>query len=306
MRIFWLCGALTGGAVGCAPERVADDPVTQAGIAAARRPPATGPLAVTPGVGPQTSRFTVIRARLTSGAGVEGSIRALRTAVADDVGSERLDTWGLTEAPTAVEDGRTCLVIGDAFYSGWRTRPLQRLRAATHPTHCVDADPLAELVERFADEITVIAQGRRVDFRLHARDRLPPDPIPLTWPEGTDRQRLGAPRALYLQSHARPRAFAGHLTRDAAGRLESGRLDARFAVRKDGRDAELAVEIRVWRGGFTGRLVAPSDAGVETPRERIVPRIEAVLGTLPADSTPLPGPGDAPPLKLPEDPDATP
>lgn len=302
IRIIWGAMAL----LACAPERAADDPVTRAGIEAALSPPARQPLDLRPELPRGTQRVTVVRARLLHGDAEVASIRELRTAVVDADGNTRLDVWTLADGAAVVEDGRTCLIVDGAFYSGWRTRPPQRLRPQTRPERCITADPLAEMAARFAGELAVVPSDSRVAFRLRARDRLAPNPIPLTWPEGRDRQVLGAPRGLYLVEHARPRRFEGHLQTDAAGHLLGGALDARFAVRKDGRDAVLHLTIRGWSRPFAGRLEAPAVHTVETPRERIVPRIEAVLGTLPADPTPLPGPGDAPPLKLPGEPHGSP
>jgi hypothetical protein len=92
--------------------------------------------------------------------------------------------------------------------------------------------------------------------------------------------------------------FEGRWRVDDDQRLIDGRLDARFALRKDGQQAQLHLQVRVWHTPFTERLRAPADFETERPRPRVVPNIKAVLGSLPATPGTLPGPGDAPPLRL--------
>lgn len=301
MKIPIIWGCVAG--LGCTPDRAAEDPVTRAGIEAALTPPARGALETLPGLPRGTQRLTVVSARVTVDGAPVSTLRDLHTAVVDAAGAERLDVWSLAATPVLVEDGRSCVRVGDEIFSGWRTRPPQRLRPQTRPARCLEADPLAELVTRFAPELATAAGPA---FRLRDRERPPPDPIPLTWPTETDAPPLHPPRALLLVGHARPIRFAGRLEISPEGHLLGGRLDARFAIRKDGRDAQLDLAIRAWSRPFADRLEAPPEHTIEVARDRIVPRIEAVLGTLPADPTPLPGPGDAPPLKLPGEPHVRP
>lgn len=285
---------------GCAPDRVADDPITQAALAALQTPPARGALDFAPGLGKGTQQLTVVRAEVSSAQGLHSDLRDLQTAVVDAQGNARLDTWGVTRAPTLVEDGRACVQIDGRIYSQWRTRRPELLRPATAPPGCLNAaHPLADLLTRFKAELATTIKGDRIDFSLRDVPRTAADAIPLTWPDGPPRPPLHAPRALHLVSHARPVVFIGHVIRDADGRVRAGHLEARFALRKDGRDATLRLSIDTRSVAYAGRLEAPADAIIETPRPRVVPNVEAALGPRPAATGTLPGPGDAPPLRLP-------
>ncbi|MGK0357887.1 MAG: hypothetical protein ACI9U2_000170 [Bradymonadia bacterium] len=284
--------------IGCAPDRAADDPITQAGLAALQAPPARGVLDFASGLARGLQQMTVIRAEVSSAQGLHSDLRDLQTAVMDAQGNARLDTWGITRAPAPVEDGRSCVEIDGRIYTQWRTRKPELLRRETAPGTCVGTPALAEMLGRFAAELDTTIDGDRVEFRLRDRARPGPDAIALTWPDGPQRPRLHAPRLLHLVSHARPTVFIGHATRDAEGRLRAGHLEARFDLRKGGQDATMRLSIDTRSAPFAGRIEAPLDPAIETPRPRALANIEAVLGPRPATIGTLPGPGDAPPLRL--------
>lgn len=286
---------------GCGPDRAAEDPITQAGLRRALTPPPRAVTDLPPGLPSRTRQLTAIRATVQQDDRVLASLRDLQVRTTDDRGGEHLSVSTLTEGEHVIESGQRCWLVDGAKYVGWRTRRPQKLRAVTTDGPCLGDHPLAELLRRFADKVQVSRTADGLEFTLRDRERPPPDSIPLSWPTRADGTplppSLAEPRDLYLVGHARPVRFDGRV-RIADGRLLTGWLNARFALRKDGQTAALYLTIRVWQTPYAGRLRPPADFETERARPRVVPNIKAVLGSVPATPGSLPGPGDAPPLRL--------
>jgi len=211
----------------------------------------------------------------------------------------------------AGEDGRSCVRADGRFYTARRHGPATEvpIRAAEDEA-CLDSalEPFLGLLRRLLPALQISPTGKvralgreaiKVVFLRRADHAPEPKAIPEAW-SGPDSKAVWGPRAPLIEGHAVTQEATGDLVLDAeTGVVLSGRLHARFALRKSNRPAVLEVRIGLSAEALVGEIEAPEGARLFAARPRIFVDREALLGKLDRPvEVPLPKPGDAPRLKL--------
>lgn len=240
--------------------------------------------------------------------------RAVRLTAAGDFAVEVTLDARSDDLPPRV-DGRRCRRAGARFYVGGHHGPMtQALADADEDLRCLDdaLEPVRSLIELAGpgvkptvERVATVLDREALVVQLTAPPRPDaPTEVPRAWTEtGAERPESTAifgPRRALLVEHGVLRHWAGTLTLDAAtGQPLEGQIDARFAVRKGDRDAELSVSLTVSIKANADPITAPESARVQRERQRIFADREALLGPVEgASPVTLPAPGDAPRLRL--------
>jgi hypothetical protein len=211
------------------------------------------------------------------------------------------------------EDGRGCRwVEGRFFTSRLHGLPTEvPVRAAEQQT-CLDSaiEPVVGMMQIALSGLDVSPTGRirvagrdavKVVFLQRSDSEAAAKAIPEAW-RTPDSKAIWGPRGPLLKTYAAPEQATGDLSLDAeTGVVLSGRLQAKFALRKSDRSATLEVRMGLSVERFTGTITAPEESRRFEARQRVFADREALRGKIekPVDrSAALPKPGDAPPLRL--------
>lgn len=213
------------------------------------------------------------------------------------------------------EDGRGCRWVGGRFYTARRHGPFTELpiRSAENDA-CLDSsvEPLVGLMRVVLERLEVSPTGPvrvlgrdalKVVFLQRSDERPAARSIPEAW-RTQDSAAIWGPRDALVKTYAVPEQVTGDLVLDTVtGVVLTGRLQANFALRKSNRPATLDVRIGLSAAALQGAIEVPEDARPYTARPRVFVDREKLLG-VPAkpkgdqEEAALPGPGDAPPLRL--------
>ncbi|MEZ4431899.1 MAG: hypothetical protein R3F65_05755 [bacterium] len=221
---------------------------------------------------------------------------------------------GQSEDLPAREDGRRCAVVGGDFYTAGLHGPSTRVEPIADEHHrCLEGltEPLATLARLYADGLRVEVVG--VD-RVLGRDVLVvrvehlaspgvATALPSTYgADGLDEHNSPAifgPRPPLAVAYTHVERLGGTLALDReTGQPLAAKLGGRFSLRKHGRAGVLVVELTLEAAPLDGEIAAPAEARIYGPRQRIFDEQRRLLGARTAAAVALPGPGDAPPLRL--------
>lgn len=212
------------------------------------------------------------------------------------------------------EDGRRCAWVGGRFYGGERYGPMTALEPIADEHHrCLAGatEPVVTLVRLFAERLRVddvalgAVAGRDVlTVRLAAGGEpgLPPA-VPRTYAaDGLDEGNSPAifgPRAPLVVDYTAIEQLGGTVTLDVlTGQPLGAALTGRLSLRKEGRGALMTIELGLDARVFDGEVEAPGEVVAYGPRQRIFDDRRRLLGAVEAEAVTLPGPGDAPPLRV--------
>ncbi len=211
------------------------------------------------------------------------------------------------------KDGRGCRWVEGRFFTSRRYGlPTEvPVRAAEQQT-CLDSaiEPLVGMMQIALSRLDVSPTGRvqvagrdavKVVFLQRSDAPRGAKAIPEAW-RTPDSKAVWGPRGPLLKTYASPEQATGDLSLDAAtGIVLSGRLQAKFALRKSNRSATLEVRMGLSVERFTGTIEVPERSRRFDARQRVFADREALLGKIEkrvARSAALPKPGDAPPLRI--------